>query len=213
MFVKLTGGVVNFGISNTSTATYASANYTKNTTYLVITKYTINNSVGGNDETKLWVYSSSVPTSEVNAGTPALTNASTAGQDVINAVGIRQGSATTSVQVVLDAINISTVWPTAPTSVKSIPLAIIPTSIELMQNYPNPFNPTTTIRFALPSNEMVNVKVFDVLGREITQLAEGRFDAGVHEVRFDAQQLSSGTYFYSLEAGKHHEFRKMILIK
>jgi hypothetical protein len=211
LFAKITGNVVNFGISNTNTVTYASTNFSKNTTYLVITKYTIN--TAGNDEIKLWVFSSSVPSSEVDAGTPAATNALTAGQDVINAVGIRQGSATSSVQVVIDAINISTTWPTSTTTVKSIPLTALPTSVELLQNYPNPFNPTTSIRFALPSSEMVKLKVFDLLGREIAQIAEGQFEAGVHEARFDAHQLSSGAYFYSLEAGTHREMKKMILMK
>ncbi len=208
VFVKLTGGVVNFGISNTSTPTYAAANFSKNSVYQLITKYTIN--TAGNDETKLWVFTRT--TIEDNAGAAAVINSSTAGDDVINAVGIRQGSATTSVQLVLDDISINTSWPQI-TGVKNISSDIIPTSIELMQNYPNPFNPTTSIRFALPSSETVRLKVFDVLGREIAQLAEGRFEAGIHEVRFDARQLSSGTYFYSLEAGTHREIKKMMLMK
>jgi len=211
LFAKISGGFVNFGISNTNTVTYASTNYQKNTTYLIITKYTINTT--GNDETKFWIFSSSVPNSESVAGTPAVTDITTAGQDVINAVGIRQGLATTSVQVVLDGINIRTKWPTGTTSVKSISSEIVPLSIELMQNFPNPFNPTTTIRFALPSSEMVTLKVFDVLGREIAKIAEGQFEAGMHELRFDARQLSSGIYFYSLEAGSHREIKKMSLLK
>ncbi len=210
IFARIVSSNVNFGISNTSTVTYGTTNYSKNTVYLLVAKYTIN--TAGNDEVKLWVTASGVPTSEVNAGTAEVTNTTTAGKDTINAVAIRQG-AIAQPQLVLDGIRIGTQWPGTPTSVKNIASAMVPTSIELFQNYPNPFNPTTAIRFALPSSEMVKLKIFDVLGREIARLAEGRFEAGVHEVRFDAQQLSSGTYFYSLEAGTHREIKKMSLLK
>jgi len=208
VFVKLTGGFVNFGISNTSTPSYSTINFEKNFVYQIITKYTIN--PAGDDETKLWVFKRT--TTLQYAGTATVTDSLTAGQDVINAVGIRQGSATNSVQLVLDDISINTTWPQV-LGIKNIPSVIIPTSIELMQNYPNPFNPTTLIRFALPSPETVKLKVFDLLGREITKIAEGRFEAGVHELRFDARQISSGTYFYSLEAGLHHQIKKMVLMK
>jgi hypothetical protein len=211
IFVKIVSGNVNFGVSNTSTATYGTTNYAKNTVYAVVSKYTINTS--GNDETKLWVFSSAIPTSEANAGTPLASNTTTVGQDTINAIAIRQGNASNSVQVVIDAININTIWPNGSASVKDISSPLIPASIELMQNYPNPFNPTTSIRFALPSSEFVRLTVFDLLGREVALLAEGKFEAGVHEVRFDAHQLSSGTYFYSLEAGTHREIKKMVLMK
>ncbi|MFA6609161.1 MAG: T9SS type A sorting domain-containing protein [Candidatus Paceibacterota bacterium] len=70
-----------------------------------------------------------------------------------------------------------------------------------------------SIRFALPSSEFARLKVFDLLGREIARLAEGQFEAGLHEVQFNAHQLSSGTYFYSLEAGAHREIKKMVLMK
>ncbi len=212
IFARIVSSNINFGISNTSTSTYGAINYLKNTTYLLIAKYTINNAVNGNDEVKLWVFSSSVPVSERNAGTPAVTNTSTAGQDIINAVGIRQGNISQP-QVVLDGIRISTQWPGTTTDVDKIVNLNVPASIELLQNFPNPFNPTTTIRFALPLSETVRLKVFDVLGREIAQLAEGLFEAGIHEVRFDARQLSSGIYFYSLEAGTHREIKKMSLLK
>ena len=210
ILARIVSSNVNFGISNTSTVTYGTTNYSKNTVYLLVAKYTIN--TAGNDEVKLWVTASGVPTSEVNAGTAEVTNTTTAGQDTINAVAIRQG-ATAQPQLVLDGIRIGTQWPGTPTSVKNIASAMVPTSIELFQNYPNPFNPTTSIRFALPSSEMVKLKIFDVLGREIARLAEGRFEAGIHEVRFDANQLSSGTYFYFLEAGTHREIKKMSLLK
>ncbi len=108
VFAKITSDVVNFGLSNTSTATYGTSSFSKNTTYLLILKYTINTS--GNDETKLWVVASGVPASEVDAGTAEVTNSSTAGQDTLDALAFRQGSSTTSPQVVIDGIRIGSTW-------------------------------------------------------------------------------------------------------
>ncbi len=74
----------------------------------------------------------------------------------------------------------------------------IPNVLQLFQNYPNPFNPTTTIRFSLPQRSHVMLKVFDVLGREISILVNDEVDAGEHSVQFNAKQLPSGIYFYRL---------------
>jgi hypothetical protein len=76
----------------------------------------------------------------------------------------------------------------------------VPAVFSLEQNYPNPFNPTTTIRYSLPAASEVKVAVFDVLGREITVLTNGRSEAGVHELTFDASGLSSGVYVCRLHA-------------
>lgn len=108
VFAKITSDVVNFGISNTSTATYGTTSFSKNTTYLLIVKYTI--SVAGNDEVKLWVVPTGIPATEIAAGTPEVTNTATAGQNVIDAIAIRQGSSSNSPQVVLDGIRIGTAW-------------------------------------------------------------------------------------------------------
>ncbi len=83
----------------------------------------------------------------------------------------------------------------------------------LSQNYPNPFNPSTTISFDLPNSEFVTLKVYDVLGREITTLVNEELYAGQHTKVFNAENLSSGVYFYKLQAGNFSETRKMILTK
>lgn len=210
IFARVVSDNVNFGISNTSTATYGATNYTKNTTYLLVAKYTINSS--GNDEVKLWVISSGLPQTEESAGTPLVTNTTTGGQDIINAIGLRQGDVNQP-QLSLDGIKIGTSWPGTTTTVKQISNTIVPSTIELMQNYPNPFNPTTSIRFSLPQQENVKIKIFDMLGREITKLVDGKFDAGIHEVTFNAKKLSSGTYFYALETTSHREIKRMVLLK
>jgi hypothetical protein len=88
-----------------------------------------------------------------------------------------------------------------------------PTNFELSQNYPNPFNPSTTISFSLPNTSKVTLKVFDILGNEITTLVDDQVDAGNHSIEFNAAGLSSGIYFYRIQAGNFTETRKMNLLK
>jgi hypothetical protein len=92
-------------------------------------------------------------------------------------------------------------------------IAAIPTTIELNQNFPNPFNPSTNIEFRVSSFGFVGLKVFDVLGREIATLVNEMRPAGTYRVRWDASSLSSGVYFYRLQAGDFVETRKMIFAK
>ncbi|MBO6537588.1 MAG: T9SS type A sorting domain-containing protein [Balneolaceae bacterium] len=88
-----------------------------------------------------------------------------------------------------------------------------PETFKLHQNYPNPFNPSTNISFYLPQSAEVKVTVFDVTGRLVATLSDGLRNAGAHQITFDASALSSGIYFYRLEAGELTETRKMMLIK
>lgn len=106
VFIQDDTGTLRFGLSNTSTSTMGTSNFSYGTTYLVIVKYTID--TGGADECKLWVLSSGVPPDEVSAGTPEVTNSVTSGQDVIDAIALRQGGQAYSVQV--DGIRIGTTW-------------------------------------------------------------------------------------------------------
>jgi hypothetical protein len=83
---------------------------------------------------------------------------------------------------------------------------------KLDQNYPNPFNPSTTIKFELPVSSMVRLGVYDILGREVSVLVNERKSAGVYEVRLDASGLSSGVYFYRIQAGDFTQTRKLLLV-
>ncbi len=83
----------------------------------------------------------------------------------------------------------------------------------LEQNYPNPFNPSTTISYQLPKAEFVTVKIFDTIGNEVKTIVKENKPAGVHEVNFDASQLSSGIYLYRIDAGTFHQSKKMLLVK
>jgi len=116
-----------------------------------------------------------------------------------------------------------------------IPNKTVPKSIILSQNYPNPFNPTTTINYSIPNssvilseaknlkdfsseapqNDNVNVvlRVFDILGREVATLVNQNQKPGYYKLEFDASKLTSGVYFYQLNAGDFIESKKMLLLK
>lgn len=83
----------------------------------------------------------------------------------------------------------------------------------LSQNYPNPFNPLSVITFSIPNQEFVTLKVYDMLGIEVAALVNEELTAGYYTVEFDSKGLSSGTYFYRIQAGKFSDTKKMILLK
>jgi hypothetical protein len=89
----------------------------------------------------------------------------------------------------------------------------IPNYYSLSQNYPNPFNPSTSIKFTMPKGDNVKLVVFDALGREVKTLVNEYRNAGVYDVNFDASSLSSGVYFYRIQAGDFSETKKMLLVK
>lgn len=96
----------------------------------------------------------------------------------------------------------------------SIELDIVPPKVfALEQNYPNPFNPTTTIKYSVPATGFVNLSIFNVLGEKVTDLINKEVEAGSYELNFNASNLSSGVYFYKLEAGSFISIKKMMLIK
>lgn len=98
-----------------------------------------------------------------------------------------------------------------PLSVSQIGTTV--TSYELRQNYPNPFNPATTISFSIPKSGQVRVSVYNVLGREVSILVNENMNAGVYNVKFDASKLSSGIYFYKIDAEDFSSIKRMTLLK
>lgn len=88
-----------------------------------------------------------------------------------------------------------------------------PYSFALHNNYPNPFNPTTVIAYSLPARMHVELKIFDILGREIKTLVNSEENAGGHSVNFDARFLSSGVYLYKIKAGSYVSTKKMLILK
>ncbi|NWG27973.1 MAG: T9SS type A sorting domain-containing protein [Ignavibacteriaceae bacterium] len=89
----------------------------------------------------------------------------------------------------------------------------LPTVYSLMQNYPNPFNPTTIIKYSLPKVSDVKLIVYDILGREVAVLINNQQQPGRYEIKWEASNVSSGIYFYSISAGNFQQTKKMILLK
>jgi len=89
----------------------------------------------------------------------------------------------------------------------------LPGAFKLEQNYPNPFNPTTRIAYSVPVRGNISLKVFNLLGQEVATLVNEEKTPGNYFVQFDASKLSSGVYYYRLEAGSFLSVRKMLLIK
>ncbi|KAA3661805.1 MAG: T9SS C-terminal target domain-containing protein, partial [Calditrichaeota bacterium] len=89
----------------------------------------------------------------------------------------------------------------------------IPANFELKQNYPNPFNPTTTFEFVLAESGIVTLKVYNVLGAEVATLVDGQKPVGRHAMTFEAADLTSGLYYYTMTAKNYKQTRKMLFIK
>ena len=94
----------------------------------------------------------------------------------------------------------------------------LPTEFTLMQNYPNPFNPSTTIRFTIPSNSFVRLIVYDITGKVVNEIVNGFLEPGVHNVEWSGTDtggidVSSGLYFYKIEASNYSKTYKMVFVK
>ncbi len=116
---------------------------------------------------------------------------------------------TVDMPYVIDAIN---------TNLTTEPAIGFPTGFSLFQNYPNPFNPVTTIDYDLPWDSNVQITIYDILGRQVIELANGHQEAGHKSISWNGrntsgQVVSAGMYFYVIEAGKNSAIRKMILLK
>jgi len=94
----------------------------------------------------------------------------------------------------------------------------LPFSYNIYHNYPNPFNPVTTLQYDLPEDAMVNITIFDMMGRVVSNLVSSQQNAGYKSIQWNAtnnqgQPVSAGVYLYSIEAGKFRQTKKMILLK
>ena len=89
----------------------------------------------------------------------------------------------------------------------------LPLEYSLEQNFPNPFNPTTTIRYAIPEDNFVSIKLYDVLGNEVITLVNEQQQAGRYEMLFNASSIASGVYYYQITSGNFNQTRKLVLMK
>ncbi len=110
--------------------------------------------------------------------------------------------------ILFDNIRVS--YPNEPTYVAAFQA---PSTFRLFQNYPNPFNPSTRIAYQIPKTGFVSLKIYDILGNEITTLVNEEKSTGTYEVTFDANKLSSGVYFYQLRMGSYIAVKKLMLLK
>jgi hypothetical protein len=94
----------------------------------------------------------------------------------------------------------------------------IPNQFELYQNYPNPFNPVTTLQYALPGDALVNINIYDMMGRIVKTMVNTEQNAGFKSVQWDAtndygKPVSAGIYLYQIQAGEYNSTKKMVLLK
>jgi len=104
-------------------------------------------------------------------------------------------------------------YPDSVSSINYEGVVKLPVNYELFQNYPNPFNPATTIKYGIPARSFVELKIYDIIGREVILLVNETKDAGYYDVSFNASALSSGVYLYQLKAGDFVETKKMVLLR
>lgn len=88
-----------------------------------------------------------------------------------------------------------------------------PKTFALEQNFPNPFNPLTTIRYQLPESAKVTLEIYNTLGQRVATLVSKEQEAGYYDIKYNASRLASGLYVYSINAGKHHSVKKMMVLK
>jgi len=136
---------------------------------------------------------------------------------IVHRIGFRSDSLEYNVYSNHDSVNFSLIQ--MYVGIKKIE-EIIPERYELSQNYPNPFNPISNIKFQIPlchscegRNPQVIIKVFDLLGREVRTLVNEYLQSGTYSIRFDATGLSSGVYFYRMQAGDFVETKRMVLVR
>ena len=90
---------------------------------------------------------------------------------------------------------------------------ILPHNYTLQQNYPNPFNPSTTIEFSIPKEELVTLRIYNLLGQEVATLVSENLQAGNYNFSWNASSLAGGIYLYELKAGAFTQTKKLILMK
>lgn len=221
-YVKDTTGGISFGISKGAFASnpvvWSPGTYIRGTTYLVVVKYTFL-SGAADDEASAYIFTSGIPGTEPGTPTIGPGTGTTTDPTGLGRIALRQGSSTLAGTLNVDGIRVARVWANL-VSVQTI--STTADEFSLKQNYPNPFNPNTNIQFSLKTSSEVTLKVFDVMGREVSSIFSGRLGSGVHVVNFDASStsggLSSGTYFYTIKINSDNgesfsDTKKLVLIK
>jgi hypothetical protein len=199
------------GAIATNPVTWSTTTYLKNTTYLIVIKYTFLTGSTTDDEIRVYIFSSVLPSTEPSTPTIGPVTGPATDAPNIGRVALRQGSASIAPTLKIDGIRVGKTWGNI-TSVQNISSGV-PSEFSLEQNYPNPFNPETNIEFSIPKASFVTLSVYDILGREIEKLVNDNLSAGQYNVRFNASNYPSGVYFYKIEASGFSKTNKMLIIK
>jgi hypothetical protein len=214
--LKSSGSGFLIGLSKSSETTggavYGTTVLALGKTYVVVVRYDFVTGTTTDDILKVYVLGTSLPATEPTVGEiAAYTNSITDAAD-LGFVTLRQGGTATAPRLTIDGIRIQTQWPVA-TGVAAQASENVPASFGLEQNYPNPFNPSTTIRFNMPQSGFTTLKVSDLLGREVVTVVNGYLTAGQHTISFNASQLASGVYYYTLTCGAFQQTKKLMLVR
>ncbi len=175
-----------------------------------VTEYSVWRSVPGRGSS--WEFIMTVPAmrfDQYSCSVPAAIDYTYTGSPNVLMVAAR----TKNLQVFASLPDTVKVLPNYVTGIREVETSSAAKEFMLSQNFPNPFNPTTTIRYNLPNRSQVILSVFNTLGQQVAVLVEGEQEAGYHEVRFDGSGLSSGMYFYRIQAGTYVGTKKFILTK
>ncbi len=211
---RVSASTFNLGIRKQGAVSYAPGVYNINTTYLAVVKYSF---VAGasNDSARMYIFTSGVPATEPispDAFAVTGTDLPDLGQ-VYLSNQYSQGTGLALSSVKIDGIRIGTTWAGSVLAAISVTSIEIPKGFYLGQNFPNPFNPMTNIYFSVPKSQNIKITVSDILGKEVGIIVNGYMTAGSYKADFDASGLSSGIYFYRLEANEFSEVKKMTLVK
>lgn len=217
--LKTNGNGYSIGISKSNELTggyvYGTTVFSFNKTYVVVVKHTFNAATTDDDAESIYVFGTSIPSSEPanpEVG-PHVYSAKTDPVD-LSFITLRQGTTTAAPALILDGIRIATSWKDllVPTKISE---NSFPTQFQLNQNYPNPFNPETIISYQLPESKFVTLKIYDVLGNEISTLVNEFQQAGNYSYNFNTlkNSLTSGIYLYKIQAGNFVSVKKMMLVK
>jgi hypothetical protein len=217
---NVTATTYDIGLSKGTVASgvgYTSGTYTKGQTILCVVKYKFVAATTTDDEASMYVFTSGFPATE--PGTATIPVVTSTANDVSNLgrTAVRQGTAANAPYCIVDGFRVGKTWTDIATGIITT-TSTVADKFSLSQNYPNPFNPSTTIKFSLPSNGMISLKVYDLMGKEVSSLVNGNMNAGEFTTQFNGANLSSGMYFYKLEFngvdGKSFsEQKKLMLVK
>jgi PKD repeat protein len=200
-----------FGDGNSSTQAMATHSYSNSGTYNI--KLTVTDNLGAKGTATGQIVIGGSNQNLVTANPTSGTIAPGGSQTItltLDAQNLDVGSYTGQVSISTNGGNI-----TIPIDylVNVEKISSLSNEFTLSQNYPNPFNPSTVIEFSLPYSSEVSLKIYDMLGKEVVNLLEEQKVAGQYRVSFDGSSLSSGIYFYKLEADNFRASKKMLLIK